>query len=119
MKQGNIFLNLLDRIVSLENRVKELEKNINYPIKKEKPERGTYTGRVVSYINEQINNAKENGLSFIVLISGDVQKSVGLKNRLPLICNAMRKCMDKNSIIIHETPSGQSSTFAIKWFFDD
>lgn len=119
MEYEKIILNLLERVALLEEKIEELEKDNDSPIKKEKPERGTYTERVISYINEQINEAKENGLKSITLISGNVQKSVGLKNRLPLICNAMRKCMDENAIIIHETPSGQSSTFAIKWNFQN
>ena len=72
---------------------------------------------VVNYIEKSIQKAKENGLTNITLTSGGIQKDVGLKNRLPLVCNAMRKCMDEKSEIIYETPSGQSSTLAIKWNF--
>ena len=64
-----------------------------------------------------IAKAKANGKHSICLTSGGIQKDVGLKNRLPLVCNAMRKCMDEKSVVIYETPSGQSSTFAVQWNF--
>lgn len=112
MEYEKIILELMERIAKLEERVDVLENPQNL-----KPSRGTYTEMVVNYIEKTIQKAKENGLTNITLTSGGIQKDVGLKNRLPLVCNAMRKCMDEKSEIIYETPSGQSSTLAIKWNF--
>lgn len=115
MEYEKTLLDLIERIIKIEKRVDELEsEKMN---KESKPVRGTYTDMVIDYIKNQIQKAKEQGLNNITLTSGDIQKGVGLKNRLPLVCNAMRKCMNEKSEIIFETPSGQSSTLTIKWHF--
>lgn len=113
MEYDNLLLDLLNRVIDLENRVDALEKKECAP--KEKPPRGTYTEMVKDYIFKEINKARKSGQSKIRLISREVQKEVGLKGRLPLVCNAMRACMDEKSKIINETASGQSSTFEIEW----
>lgn len=112
MEYEKTILKLMERIARLEERVDALENPQNL-----KPSRKTYTEMVVNYIEKTIQKSKENGLTNITLTSGGIQKDVGLKNRLPLVCNAMGKCMDEKSEIIYETPSGQSSTLAIKWNF--
>ena len=114
MEYEKIILNLIERVSILEEKVAELEGNKKI---EPKPERGTYTSLVIDYIEKSIAKAKENGKHSICLTSGGIQKDVGLKNRLPLVCNAMRKCMDEKSVVIYETPSGQSSTFAVQWNF--
>ena len=43
-------------------------------------------------------------------------KKKALKNAMPMVCNAMRQCMGENDIILHETPSGYSSSLEIKYF---
>ncbi len=115
MEYEKTILELLERVATLEVKVADLEGNLTNI--GEKPARGTYTEMVVDYINNAIEKAKERGLKNITLTSGDIQRDVGLKNRLPLVCNAMRKCMNDKSEIVYETPSGQSSTLAIKWNF--
>ncbi len=111
MEEKELINNLLKRIEILEEKVKELEGN-----KKEiKPERGTYTKLVVDYIDKRINDAKKEGKNYVELSALEIQKAVGLKNRLPLVCNAMRKCMNKDCVIMHKTPSMQSSTLTVRW----
>ena len=116
MEDKEIIMHLLKRIDALEERIKKLEDKENIKeVKKVKPERGTYTKIVIDYINSQIENAKKEGKDYIELTSGDIQKAVRLKNRLPLVCNAMKKCMNEDCIIMHKTPSMQSSTLTIRW----
>ena len=116
MEDKEIIMHLLERIDALEERIKKLEDKENIKeVKKVKPERGTYTKIVIDYINSQIENAKKEGKDYIELTSGDIQKAVRLKNRLPLVCNAMKKCMNEDCIIMHKTPSMQSSTLTIRW----
>ena len=114
MEYEKTLLDLVERITKLEERVAVLEGA--KPVK-EKPARGTYTEMVIKYINDTIAKAKASGSSNITLTSGGIQRDIGLKNRLPLVCNAMRKCMDSKSVVVYETPSGQSSTLAIQWNF--
>ncbi len=114
MEQEELIKELLNRIEKLEKRVDLLEGKKEESIKS-KPARGTYTKLVVDYINNEIEKARKEGRSYVELVAIDVQKAVGLKNRLPLVCNAMRKCMDFDSFYIHKTPSYQSSTLTIRW----
>ena len=115
MEYEKTILELLERVATLEVKVADLEGNLTNI--GEKPARGTYTEMVVDYINNAIEKAKERGLNNITLTSGDIQRDVGLKNRLPLVCNAMRKCMNDKSEIVYETPSGQSFTLLSSGIF--
>jgi len=81
------------------------------------------TSMVKNYIKDQIYKAIDKGFDSITLISGEVEKAVELKHRMPTICIAMRSVMRElnefKSIIIHETPSGMSSTLKIKWILNE
>ena len=59
--------------------------------------------------------AKAEGKKFIILKSGDIHKELGLKRALPSVCNAMRQSMNKDDIVLHTTPSGNSSTIEIQY----
>ena len=66
----------------------------------------------------------ESNEKFLVLKANDIHKNLPLKNRTPLVCNAMRQCMKANDEVVHETPSGYLSTLEIKYYlkggvFDD
>lgn len=123
MEYERLLLDLLQKVSILEEKVASLEKLINEDNIDSKsitkPEHGSYTSMVKEYIKKHIYNAKENGLESITLVSGEIQKAVGLKNRLPLICNAMRSAMKElnefKSIVVYEPPSGLSSTLEVKW----
>lgn len=126
MEYERLILDLLQKVSMLEDRVTVLENSLNTKENENsssisKPERGSYTNMVKNYLKEKIYNARDSGLESITLVSGDVQKAVGLKNRLPLICNAMRSVMSElteiESKIIYEPPSGLSSTLEVRWTF--
>ena len=112
MEYEKTILTLMEKVASLEERVSALEGK-----EKEAPKmpRGYYTDIVKKQIHRDISEARKSGKNRITLTAGDIQREVGLKNRLPLVCNAMRDCMDARSVIEHETPSGQSSTFSVTW----
>lgn len=74
------------------------------------------TSDLCEYIQSIKEGAKNNGKEFVVLKSGDIHRIMGLKNRMPLVCNAMRKCMGNSDVVLYETPSGMSSTLEIKYF---
>jgi hypothetical protein len=72
---------------------------------------------LIDYLEALINKAKEDDKEYIDVISYDLQKAVGLKNRIPLICNAMRKVMRNYTYeILADTPSQNSSTFKVRFF---
>ena len=73
------------------------------------------TQEIREYIQELKNQAKENGQTSIILRSGDIHKDLDLKNCMPPVCNAMRQCMGIYDVVVHTTPSGNSSTIEIKY----
>ncbi len=71
---------------------------------------------VYDHIESLKKDAADKGNSNIILRSGDVHKELGLKNRMPTVCGAMRKAMRDGDVILHKTPSGNSSTLMIEYF---
>lgn len=117
MEYEKLFLQLLERVTILEEKVKIVEENKTNNIVTTKPQRGTYTSQVKDYINNKIMEAKQEGANFIILTSYDIAKNINLRNRFPLICNAMKSNEFKYEIL-SETPSGYSSTLKIKYFIN-
>ena len=74
------------------------------------------TKDIREYIEAQKEEAKNKGENFIVLRASDLHRINKLKNGMPMVCNAMRQCMGENDIVLHETPSGYSSSLEIKYF---
>ena len=70
---------------------------------------------ICEHITMLKTNAKRVGKNKIVLISGDLHKELDLNNRMPSVCRAMYHCMGNKDIILHETPSGFSSTIEIEY----
>ena len=73
------------------------------------------TKDIRNYIEERKTEAKNNGEEFIVLRASELHRVNRLKNAMPMVCNAMRQCMSEKDIVIHETPSGYSSSLEIKY----
>ena len=67
------------------------------------------------YIEELKKRAAEKENDNIVLRSGDIHKELGLTSRMPTVCAAMRKAMSDGDAILHQTPSGNSSTLLINY----
>ncbi|MBE6592877.1 MAG: hypothetical protein E7642_02675 [Ruminococcaceae bacterium] len=110
MEYEKIILELLMRVKTLEERVEELSNQSSVPAKKQPG-----TADIREYIEAQKNIAKEKGFSFLVLKANDIHKEMNLKSRMPAVCNAMKQCMNPGDIIVHETASGFSSTYEIKY----
>lgn len=124
MNYDRVIVELLDRVAKLEDEVRKLKGEadattvtLNTDISKygEKPK--SYTQGVIEYLEALIKKAKEDGKEHLDVVSYDLQKAVGLKNRIPLICNAMRKVMREYEFeILADTPSQNSSTFKVRFF---
>ena len=71
--------------------------------------------QVCKYILSLKNEARMKGNNTIILRSGDIHKNLGLVSRMPTVCGAMRKMMNEGDIILHQTPSGNSSTLLIQY----
>ena len=111
MDYEKIIVELLSRIQTLEEKVAELmEKN-----GKDKGEKAMTMQEIREYIIARKMEAKRNGQLVLILRSGDVHKELNLKSRLPMVCNAMRQCMELGDVVLHTTPKGNSSTIEIQY----
>ena len=108
MDYEKIILELLSRIQVLEEKVDRLTQH-----KEEKSH--VTTSDICNYINSLKSQAKENGKINIVLIARDIHKELNLKSRFPMVCNAMRQCMNTNDNILFQPPKGNSSTLEIEY----
>lgn len=68
------------------------------------------------YIDTLLQEAKDRGEEYIDLVSGDIHKQLGLKNRMPQVCSIMYQKKLPGDEILHTTPSGMSSTIKIRYF---
>lgn len=76
------------------------------------------TETIRQYITELLINAKEEGYTSIDLKSGDIHKSLGLSNRVPPVCNAMVSLGTFKYEILHDTPSGASTTRLVRYYLN-
>lgn len=67
------------------------------------------------YIDKLLQEAKIQGKDYIDLVSGDIHKQLGMKNRMPQVCRIMYEKMIPGDEILHTTPSGKSSTIEIRY----
>ena len=122
MNYEKIIVELLARIQTLEEKVDMLmndkstgsvsvthEETVNNVVK-------VKTKDIRDFIEAQKIEAKNRGEEFIVLRASNLHRINRLKNAMPMVCNAMRQCMEENDIVLHETPSGYSSSLEIKYF---
>ena len=114
MNYEKIIVELLSRIQVLEEQVADLMSQKENA--KEKGEDKMTTKQIKEYIMQLKADAKENGKNTIVLRSGDIHKELNLQKSLPMVCNAMKQCMEPIDIVLHTTPSGQSSTIEIQYY---
>ena len=121
MNYEKVIIELLSRIQTLEekvdllmsnqseeNTVKTHDDNVTGVVK-------VKTKDIRDYIEAQKEEAKSRGEEFIVLRASDLHRINKLKNSMPMVCNAMRQCMGEKDIVLHETPSGYSSSLEIKY----
>ena len=113
MNYEKIIVELLARIQVLEEQVAVLMQEKHQDSEQETNK--ITTDDIRHYIAELKRIAKESGNNFIVLKSGDIHKALNLKSRMPQVCNAMRQSMNEGDIVLHTTPSGNSSTIEIQY----
>ena len=114
MNYEKIILELLGRIQVLEEQIAMLMNAKTQALEEETNK--ISTDDIRQYILELKKAAKDAGKSFIVLKSGDIHKDLKLKSAMPQVCNAMRQSMNEGDIVLHTTPSGNSSTIEIQYY---
>ena len=110
MEYEKIILDLLIRVKTLEEKVEAILSEKNGHNGKQPG-----TAEIKQYIMELKQSALENGLSQIELKANDIHKTLGLKSRMPAVCNAMKQCMNPGDVVLHETLSGFSSTYEVQY----
>ena len=122
MNYDKIILELLDRIKELEEKVARLENkdagisNEGKSICIRSSEYGDLTNRARNYITCKKDQAKNNGETELVLLANDIQKALGVRNRVPCICQAMYDQMEDGDEVLFAPPSGKSTTVLIKYY---
>ena len=113
MNYDKTIMELLGRIQALEEQVAFLmqqQKNIG-----EQEDTKMTTENIRKYIEDQKRIAKSLGKTVLILRSGDVHNALGLKQRHPQVCNAMRHCMGLEDTILHQPPKGNGTTLQIAY----
>ena len=110
MDYEKVIVDMLNRICILEEKVQMLSEQ------KKEVTMKIGTNNVKDYIMSLKQQASIRGENFIELVSNDIHNALKLKNRMPIVCNAMKQCMRESDIIVHQTASGYSSTLTIRYF---
>lgn len=73
------------------------------------------SSEIRKYVIERVEYFRVHGAGSVVLVSGDIHRELGLRNRMPMVCGAMYHLMKSGDEILHTTPSGYSSTIKIEY----
>jgi len=121
MNYDKVIVELLARIQVLEDQVKllmskeDLFEGQTLQERKGREVVKLKTQDIRDYIEELKSNAKKEGENILILKAGNVHREKHLKCAMPMVCNAMRQCMQEGDKGSHETPSGYSSTLEIQY----
>lgn len=110
MDYDKLIVDMLNRICTLEEQVKVLTEE------KRRSEIQMGTADIREYILTLKQNAAIQGNTYIEIVANDIHRMLKLKQRMPMVCNAMRQVMIDKDIIVHQPPCGNSSTLKIKYF---
>lgn len=114
MNYDAIIVELLARIQNLEKEVIELKDALASFDRGDDEEKIT-TADIRDYIEGLKRKAATEGEKVLELRASEIHKSLKLENRYPMVCNAMEQCMSGEDEIIHDTPSGKSSSREIRY----
>ena len=113
MDYEKVIVELLSRIQTLEEQVTVLI--AQQDSKKEKAGEKVTTEDIRQYIKQLKIDSKAAGKEILILTARDVHRKLNLKSRFPMVCNAMRDCMNDDDIILFQPPKGNSSTLEIEY----
>ncbi len=71
--------------------------------------------QVEKELRRQLAHAQSSGLLYIDIKAGDLHQDAKGRARVPLVCHVMRKLMVSGDRVLHEPPSGQSTTVVIRY----
>jgi hypothetical protein len=77
----------------------------------------TQTEQIAQIIMRYLKSQRESGIKHVDLTAGQVGKMVGLSNRTPMCIGAMKIATEHFGYeVIHDVPSGQSTTVEYRYF---
>lgn len=113
MDYEKIIVELLSRIQTLEEKVTILM--AQQDSEKRRAKEKLTTEEIRQYIKQLKNNSRATGKNSLILTARDIHRNLNLKSRYPMVCNAMRDCMNNGDTILFQPPKGNSSTLEIEY----
>lgn len=114
-QKGNSVMEDYEEVVTLEPKDISFEDGVSLQATKGK---GTILQSVRDFILEKLEQEKAAGAKFVDLKSGDIHRQMNFRNRLPIVCNAMKTIPSYEMKVLHETASKTSSTNVVRYFFE-
>lgn len=105
-----------DKLLEILNYLKRLEEKVDMLLSKNYDEKKATMSEIRDFITNLKNIAKSENKESIIIIANDVHASMKLKNRMPMVCNAMYQSMKTGDEVLFATKSGHSSTLKIKYY---
>ena len=115
MNYDTIIVEMLSRIQKLEEEAAILRKKSGAGRERASEQPKITTTGIKLYIAELKRRARERGETSLTLCANDIHKSLKLRSRMPMVCNAMRQSMSPGDRVVKTTASGYSSTLEIEY----
>ena len=101
------------KIVALSRGEKAVEKKSE--IIKQTSKKTVGVNDVVRYLKDKFEQAKKNNKEEIIIRSGEIHSELGLKDRMPTVCNAMYKLQTSKDEVVEKPNKGYGSRLVIKY----
>ena len=95
MNYDTIIVEMLSRIQKLEEEAAILRKKSGAGRERASEQPKITTTGIKLYIAELKRRARERGETSLTLRANDIHKSLKLRSRMPMVCNAMRQSMSR------------------------
>lgn len=71
---------------------------------------------ILKYIYDELEDGKSKGLEFVDLKCGNIQKSLGINNRAPSVCNAMMVVSGYQFEVLDEPPKKNGTRKTVRYY---
>lgn len=103
-----------EKIVALSRGEKPTEKTPK--IIKQTSKKTVGVNDVVLYLKDKFEQTKKNNRKEITIRSGEIHSELGLKDRMPTVCNAMYKLQTPKDEVVEKPNKGYGARLVIKYF---
>ncbi len=113
MDYDKIILELLSRIQTLEDQMSVLMQDRQNA---QEAKKKVTMDEIRDHIMGLKSGARARGEESIILVAREIHNELGLTQRYPMVCKAMRDCMRAGDEILFQPPKENSSTVKIKYY---